>query len=96
MVWDGLPAHRSQVTKEFLRASGTQRIYLAQLPSYAPDLNPDELVWNQMRHVGTSKKPLKKGESLMNRAIMDLARIKRDKKLIRSFFQESTVLFAAA
>jgi len=72
------------------------RLEIVFLPPYAPDLNPDELVWNQMRHVGTSKKPLKKGESLMNRAIMDLARIKRNKKLIRSFFQESTVSFAAA
>jgi len=51
VVWDGLPAHRSQVIKEFLRAGGTQRIYLAQLPSYAPDLNPDEGVWNYLKQV---------------------------------------------
>ncbi len=48
------------------------------LPLYAPNLNPDELVWNQMRHIGTSEKPLKKGESLMNRAILDLESIKRN------------------
>ena len=40
------------------------------LPPYAPDLNPDELVWNHMRNIGTSKKPLKEGESLMNRAFL--------------------------
>ncbi len=34
------------------------------LPPYAPDFNPDELVWNQMKNVGRSKKPLKKGESI--------------------------------
>ncbi|WP_281385494.1 transposase [Teredinibacter franksiae] len=66
------------------------------LPPYAPDLNPDELVWNQMRNTGTSKKPLKKGESLKNRAVLDLESIKRDKALIKSFFQEATVSFAAA
>jgi len=66
------------------------------LPPYAPGLNPDELVWNQMRNIGTSKKPLKKGESLKNRAILDLESIKRDKALIKSFFQGATVLFAAA
>lgn len=27
---------------------------------YAADLNPDGLVWNQMRNIGTSKKTLKK------------------------------------
>ena len=66
------------------------------LPPYALDLNPDELVWNQMRNVGTSKKPLKKGESLKSRAILDLENIKKNKALIKSFFQEESVLFAAA
>jgi len=32
----------------------------------------------------------------MNRAILDLESIKRNKKLIRSFFEEKTVSFAAA
>lgn len=48
-----------------------------------PVFNPDELVWNQMRNIGTSKKPLKKGESLKNRAILDLESIKNEKKRIQ-------------
>ncbi|CAA0084107.1 Uncharacterised protein [Zhongshania aliphaticivorans] len=71
-------------------------IEIVFLPAYAPDLNPDELVWNQMRNMGTSKKPLKKGESLKNRAIVDLEKIRRNKKLVKSFFKEATVSFAAA
>lgn len=51
VVWDRLPAHRSRVIKDFLRAGGAERIYLAQLPSYAPDLNPDEGVWNYLKRV---------------------------------------------
>ncbi len=51
VVWDRLPAHRSQVIKEFLREGGARRIHLAQLPSYAPDLNPDEGVWNYLKRV---------------------------------------------
>ena len=51
VVWDRLPAHRSQVVKDFLREGGTKRIHLAQLPSYAPDLNPDEGVWNYLKRV---------------------------------------------
>jgi len=49
-----------------------------------------------MRNIGTSKKPFKKDESLMNRAIFDLESINRNKKLVRSFFDERTVSFAAA
>jgi hypothetical protein len=39
---------------------------------------------------------LKENESLFNRAIMDLHSIKRNKKLVKSFFQNETVSFAAA
>ena len=49
-----------------------------------------------MRNVGTSKKPLKKGEPLKSRAILDLENIKKNKALIKSLFQEESVLFAAA
>lgn len=95
LIVDGHPVHKSKRVREYLE-SLEGKIELVFLPPYAPDLNPDELVWNQMRDVGTSKKPLKKGESLKNRAILDLENIKKNKGLIKSFFQEACVLFAAA
>ena len=51
VVWDRLSAHRGKVVKAFLSAGGARRIHLAQLPSYAPDLNPDEGVWNYLKRV---------------------------------------------
>ncbi len=95
IIVDGHPVHKSKKVMSYIE-SLEGKLEIVFLPPYAPDLNPDELVWNQMRNVGTSKKPLKKDESLMNRAIMDLESIKRNKKLVRSFFNESTVSFAAA
>jgi transposase len=95
VIVDGHPVHKSKKVMEYLE-SLEGRMEIVFLPPYAPDLNPDELVWNQMRNIGTSKKPLKKGESLKNRAIMDLESIRRDKKLIKSFFEEAAVSFAAA
>jgi len=95
LIVDGHPVHKSKKVMEYIE-SLKGKLEIVFLPPYAPDLNPDELVWNQMRNIGTSKKPLKKGESLMNRAILDLESIKRNKKLIRSFFEEKTVSFAAA
>jgi transposase len=95
IIMDGHPVHKSAKVKKFVADSnGKLRIFL--LPPYAPDLNPDELVWNQMRNIGTSKKPLKKGESLKARAVADLESIKQNKKLVKSFFQEEHVFFAAA
>jgi putative transposase len=51
VVWDGAPIHRSRVVKEFLAESGAERLWLAQLPAYAPDLNPVEGIWRHLKRV---------------------------------------------
>jgi transposase len=51
VVWDGAPIHRAQVVKDFLTAGAALRLQFVQLPSYAPDLNPDEGVWNHLKRV---------------------------------------------
>ena len=55
LVWDGLPAHQSRVMKEYLHS---QRDWLSEerLPGYAPDLNPVETLWGNV-----------KGQELANR-----------------------------
>jgi len=95
LIVDGHPVHKSKKVLNYID-SLDGKLEIIFLPPYAPDLNPDELVWNHIRNIGTTKKPLKKGESLISRAIKDLESIKRNKKLVRSFFQEPMVFFAAA
>ena len=51
IIWDGLPAHRGQAIKDFLRAGAAKRIHLEQLPGYAPDLNPTEGIWQYLKYV---------------------------------------------
>lgn len=51
VIWDGLPAHRSRLVKQFLATSAARRLHLVQLPSYAPDLNPVEGLWNHLKRV---------------------------------------------
>ena len=48
LIWDGLPAHHSRRMGDWL---GTQRDWLsvAQLPGYAPDLNPLEQAWGNLK-----------------------------------------------
>jgi transposase len=95
MIMDGHPVHKSKKVKDYVASRGG-KLQLFLLPPYAPDLNPDELVWHQMKHLGTSKKPLKKGESLKERAKNDLQSIKNNVALVKSFFREQSVSFAAA
>jgi transposase len=51
VIWDGAPIHRGQPIKDFLRNGAARRLHLEQLPSYAPELNPDEGVWNYLKRV---------------------------------------------
>jgi transposase len=49
VIWDGSPIHRAQVVKDFLAAGSAKRLHLERLPSYAPELNPQEGVWNLLK-----------------------------------------------
>jgi transposase len=48
LLWDGLGAHRSRAMQAFLV---TQRDWLVveRLPAYAPDLNPVEGLWSNLK-----------------------------------------------
>lgn len=48
LVWDGLPAHRSRAMTEYLR-SQTRWLTVERLPGYAPELNPVEYVWGNVK-----------------------------------------------
>jgi len=94
IITDGHPVHKSKKVREFI-ASLAGRLSIFILPPYAPDLNPDELVWNYIRQTGTARMPLKKGESLLERTFIDLELIRQNKSLIKSFFRNAAVSFAA-
>ncbi|HEV2457656.1 MAG TPA: transposase [Ktedonobacterales bacterium] len=51
VIWDGAPIHRGQPIKDFLRQGAAKRLHLEQLPAYAPELNPDEGIWNYLKRV---------------------------------------------
>jgi transposase len=51
VIWDGAPIHRARVLKDFLREGAAKRLHLERLPGYAPDLNPDEGIWNYLKRV---------------------------------------------
>lgn len=57
-------------------------------------MNPDEFVWQYVKTNGVSKKPLQKNESRRERVAQDLAALKKNKKLLRSFFMAASVVYA--
>jgi len=92
LVLDGHPAHIAKVVAQYVqRLAG--RLELHFLPGYAPELNPDEFVWNHLKRQGVSKTPLRRDESLRSRIQSDLAAIRSRPALVRSFFHAPSVAY---
>ena len=92
LVVDGLPARKTALVKAYV-ASTDGRLTLHFLPGYAPELNPDELVWSHMKRTGVARTPLRKGEKLIDKVEAQLAQICRLPNLIRSFFKAPSVAY---
>ena len=94
LILDGHPSHRARVVAQYVQ-SLKGRLELHFLPGYAPELNPDEFVWNHLKKQGVSKKPLRKNESLRVRVQHDLEQIKCCPALVRSFFHAPSVAYTS-
>ena len=92
LILDGLPAHKTKAVTQYV-AGLNGKLTLHYLPGYAPDLNPDELVWSYAKRTGTARRPLQKGEKLDERVTRQLAAIGRRPALVRSFFRHPSVAY---
>jgi transposase len=92
LVIDGLPAHKTKLVKDYVQST-EGRLTLHFLPGYAPELNPDELVWSHLKRTGVARAPLRKGERLQDKIEAQLARIKDAPRLVRSFFRAPSVAY---
>lgn len=94
LIVDSLPAHKKAVVKDYVQ-SIDGKLTLHFLPGYAPDLNPDELVWSHVKRTGTARNPLQKGEQLQDRIETELLALQRNRPLVRSFFRAPSVAYIA-
>jgi hypothetical protein len=60
---------------------------------YAPDLNPDQLVWSHVKRTGVARNPLRAGEKLELRIEQQLHDVQRNRRLVRSFFGTHSVAY---
>lgn len=92
IVWDGLRAHWSRAVKEHIESLGT-RVVLEQLPAYAPELNPVEYLWAQVKqHEIANFAPKEIGE-LSAAALKAIRKIRRAPNYIRAFWIQSELPF---
>jgi transposase len=92
LIVDGHPAHRAKVTREFV-TSTDGRLKLFTLPSYSPQLNPDEWVWKNVKHDRIGRTPVRGAEDLKNKAVAALRRLQRLPALVRAFFADPNLRY---
>ncbi len=95
LIVDRHPAHRAKKVRDFVEATGG-RLRLFFLPSYSPELNPDELVWNHLKNHGIGKRVVQSREHLRKLATAHLRSLARMPERVRRFFQHPSLRYAAA
>jgi transposase len=87
LIWDGAPIHRSHALKAFLADSAAPRIHLERLPAYAPELNPGEGLWQQLKGVELRNLCCFNIPHLRHELRDAVKRVRRRPRLITSFFR---------
>ena len=86
VIWDGASIHRSDEVKAFLADGWAEYIHLERFPTYAPELNPDEGVWQHLKHVELHNLCCINFVHLSVELDLAIRRLRRQSDLIRSFF----------
>ncbi len=89
VIWDGSPIHRAQEVKTYLADGAAKHIHLERLPSYAPELNPDEGTWKHLKHVELRNVCCLDLADLYHELELAIVRLRRQPWLVRSFFGDA-------
>jgi hypothetical protein len=88
--WDGLPAHRSNKMRAFI-ASQRHWLVVERLPGYAPELNPVEALWGNLKGKGGELAYLAGDtlEEVIGAARQGIERVRQTPHLPYSFLRHS-------
>jgi len=86
VFWDNGKIHRSDPIQELL--TRTSRLHLEPLPPYAPELNPDEGVWNHLKQTLANGRPDTQAE-LMDVLANEIFCLASSQSLLRGCIHQS-------
>lgn len=86
LLWDSSPVHKARPLRQFLQRH--PRIAAYHFPGYAPELNPDEFVWTQLKRALANCVPT---DLAHLRRLLDrpLGRLRRSQRLLWSCIHAS-------
>lgn len=88
VIWDGLPAHRSKTVANYL-ATTEGRVWVERLPAYAPELNPIEYLWGNVKGNDLANVSPKELWELSNQARAALLKKRKRPTLLRAFWVQT-------
>ena len=93
LIWDNASWHKSEEIKDFLKTDLGKRLWVANTPPYSPELNPDELVWANLKKVQIPNRFAKNLKELKNIAHAGMIKIQNSVELVKSFFNNDNFHF---
>jgi transposase len=84
VVMDQAPPHVSKATKAFIDSQA--RLHVFHLPTYSPDWNPDEKVWNHLKHQELKGHQAKTKNELSQLTKEKLTAMSNNPELLRGIF----------
>lgn len=84
VVMDQAPPHVSKATKTFIE--NQRRLHVFHLPKYSPDWNPDEKVWNHLKHQELKGHQARTTSELSALTHEKLTAMSKDPELLRGIY----------
>lgn len=94
LILDNLKVHHSKPVKAWL-AQNAQRIEVFYLPSYSPELNPNEMANADLKQAVTKLAPARTKLHLVKATAGHLRSVQRQPERIKSYFEHEPVRYAA-
>jgi transposase len=94
LILDNLRVHHSQPVKAWV-AERVGKIELFYLPSYSPELNPEERLNADLKQTMRKRVPVRTKAKLRDAATDHMALLERSPERVRSYFQDQRVRYAA-
>lgn len=94
MITDNAPFHTSKAVRIFIWHN-REKIRLYYLPTYSPELNPDEHVWEEIKDKKLGRKPIKNKLDLKKKVYAQLKSLQQRTSRVISFFHLPTTQYAA-
>lgn len=91
VIWDGLRAHWSKKVDRWLNRH--PKVQTFKLPPYAPELNPIEYVWGNVKYHRLANLTPESEAELHLHAKFAICEARRDKDLLRSCLRHASINF---